>query len=1155
MTLFDYPLLTNQPSLPAPASRPTASRPLFRLLILLLALASVFELHASSLTYSGQNGLPEGYSMSGSAYGNNAYVVVGSDGYILRSTDGHAWTIVKNSSYINTNYNSVIFAQGLFVAVAANGEIITSADGINWSLQTSGTANQLVKIAYLNGKFFAIGGAGTVLTSANGTNWTAQSLGAGNYFVSITYGNGKYLMSSYTSGGGYLYSSTTGTSSWTSSQISTVDGGTINFVGWLNNKFYAFLVDASVWTSTDGASWTQFTKPPIIYPSQVFGGLYTNGTYYFYGSDTNGTYGAIFTSTDGTNFTENLPKTFTDVVNSLSYGNGLFIETGNNGWGTSTDANHWRFPAGNYQSVAYNGTNYVAVGYDSDGYITTSPDWVNWTNTTPATGRFQELNSVVASKGKFVAVGYNGNGQPYAPIVTSTDGYNWTVTNTTVVGASGLPDNLLSIAADGNGTLVAVGDQGHVIRSTDNGVTWSAITPAPAAAASGLVNVAYVNSQFVAVGYGGAVIYSADGSSWSDASYTQDTSAQLNSVTYGPGGYVVIGADVNYNTFIAKRASLTSGSWAAPTTPPPSVAYNGYGLFVTYADGTYLGFYNDTNNEAYLLTSSDGNTWVQNDLNSTPLITGTTYAAGAFRLVGVYDFKGLATIAAAPGITSSLSASGTNGSAFTYTITASNSPTSFGASGLPTGLSVSTGSGIISGTPTVHGSYSVTISATNAAGSGSATLSLIIANSNTPPVFVGSTTTLLVGENSGATSITGLLHVSDSDSGQTETWSQSTAPAHGTLAFSGATASSGSANITPGGTITYTPSANYSGSDSFAVQVSDGAGGTAIRTITVTVNPPTGITSAITASGTYGSTFSYTITASNSPTSFGASGLPTGLTINTTSGAISGKPTQSGTIPVTISATNATSFGTATLTLNIAKVNLTVSGITASNKVYDGTTSASLNLTGASLNGVVNNDSISLNASGVVAMFADSNAGNGKTVTISGLTLAGTAAGNYTLTQPTASANITPAPATVTLNRSVQLYDGIAKSVTATTSPTGLPVAITYNGASTAPSSTGTYTVIGTVTNPNYSGSATNYLYVAVAPQFTNVQTNGAGILMSWSALPQVNYQLFYTESLQPISWNSFNGPVTATNTTMTTQDVIDPSQTMRLYRVQVILE
>jgi hypothetical protein len=77
------------------------------------------------------------------------------------------------------------------------------------------------------------------------------------------------------------------------------------------------------------------------------------------------------------------------------------------------------------------------------------------------------------------------------------------------------------------------------------------------------------------------------------------------------------------------------------------------------------------------------------------------------------------------------------------------------------------------------------------------------------------------------------------------------------------------------------------------------------------------INSALTASGTAGTPFSYTITATNNPTSFSATGLPAGLSVNTTTGVISGTPTAAGTSNVTLSATNATGNGTATLALSV----------------------------------------------------------------------------------------------------------------------------------------------------------------------------------------------------------------------------------------------
>ena len=79
-----------------------------------------------------------------------------------------------------------------------------------------------------------------------------------------------------------------------------------------------------------------------------------------------------------------------------------------------------------------------------------------------------------------------------------------------------------------------------------------------------------------------------------------------------------------------------------------------------------------------------------------------------------------------PVITSILVADGVVGYPFTYQIAASGVPSSFAASGLPTGLSIDTGSGLISGPPAVTGNYSSTLSATNQAGTGTALLDLEI---------------------------------------------------------------------------------------------------------------------------------------------------------------------------------------------------------------------------------------------------------------------------------------------------------------------------------------------------------------------------------------------------------------------------------------------
>ena len=179
---------------------------------------------------------------------------------------------------------------------------------------------------------------------------------------------------------------------------------------------------------------------------------------------------------------------------------------------------------------------------------------------------------------------------------------------------------------------------------------------------------------------------------------------------------------------------------------------------------------------------------------------------------------------------------------------------------------------------------------------------------NTAPTFGGSTTTLTVGQSASATDIKDLLHVSDVDSGQTLTWTLSSAPSHGTLGFSSATASSGSTDITPGGTITYTPTAGYVGSDSFTVQVSDGSH-SATRTISVTISAPTVTVADLTLNSMVAATtfVSQSFSASGGHGSYtydvSAGALPAGLNLST-AGLLSGTPTTAGAFSFTVQATD-----------------------------------------------------------------------------------------------------------------------------------------------------------------------------------------------------------------------------------------------------------
>jgi hypothetical protein len=161
-----------------------------------------------------------------------------------------------------------------------------------------------------------------------------------------------------------------------------------------------------------------------------------------------------------------------------------------------------------------------------------------------------------------------------------------------------------------------------------------------------------------------------------------------------------------------------------------------------------------------------------------------------------------------------------------------------------------------------------------------------------------------------------------------------------------------------------------------------------------------------------------------------------------------------------------------TVVFNVAKKSLTLTGVHVANKVYDGSLSA--NVSSGTLYGILGSDDVGFTTS---ASFADANAGLNKVVTID-VSLTGTKAGNYSIGSVTSSANISKANATVTIGDLTATYDGTVKGVSATTSPAGLTVNLSYVSS---PVGAGSYPVTATISDANYNGSAIDTLKIGKA--------------------------------------------------------------------------
>jgi glucuronoarabinoxylan endo-1,4-beta-xylanase len=135
-------------------------------------------------------------------------------------------------------------------------------------------------------------------------------------------------------------------------------------------------------------------------------------------------------------------------------------------------------------------------------------------------------------------------------------------------------------------------------------------------------------------------------------------------------------------------------------------------------------------------------------------------------------------------------------------------------------------------------------------------------------------------------------------------------------------------------------------------------------------------------------------------------------------------------------------------------------------------------------------------------------------------------AGESTNSSPVGVTTKTYLVGTVTLGNLRQTYDGTAKSVTATTTPSGLTVNITYNGSASAPTNAGSYTVIGTINDANYQGGATNTLVIndAIPPQM-GVALTGANLTLSWP-LASTGFTLQSCTNLALGTWVDVPSPV-----------------------------
>ena len=257
--------------------------------------------------------------------------------------------------------------------------------------------------------------------------------------------------------------------------------------------------------------------------------------------------GSSWRSSDGITWTAVTTPT-AGQLNGVVYGLSKFITIGAGGFIAYTadlsSTGTWTQASSNTTSslnaLASNGAIVIAVG--DNGTILRSDNGASWSQASSTTS--QHLYGISYSgSGVWSAVGAQGT------LLTSSDsGVTWkAATANTSNALRATAAQTSSVTSNGSTTIgytiVAVGDKGTVLRSTDAGSTWVAQASGTTAnllavsQSSNQTTGSTTNNQWVATGSGGTVIRSTDGMTWTSS--TSTTPSNLYALISGYLGKIV----------------------------------------------------------------------------------------------------------------------------------------------------------------------------------------------------------------------------------------------------------------------------------------------------------------------------------------------------------------------------------------------------------------------------------------------------------------------------------------------------------------------------------------------------------------------------------------------------------------------------------------
>ncbi len=495
-----------------------------------------------------------GYSWLGRSSGTTNYVLdisvvgqgftaVGENGIILVSDDGA--TLRRPLTPVETDLFGVVWFMNKYVVVGESLTVLVSSPEVAGFTRVDLSDLDLPADTWLYGAatdgsvLIAVGKSGTIITSNNGTEW--ESLDS-NYTSRNLYGatwsdtRGKFVV---VGAAGLIMTSANGVE-WEIQSSGT--SAYLYDVVWAEEltEFVACGQHGTILTSSDGATWELAENRPKAY---LYGLAWSGTELVLLGQD-----GWLLTSPDVASFTLRPgPRVDLRAVD-WSMEQGRFLAVGNlQTIAASTDGSAW---TDLYDGAAVDIRGVVAIVEDTDtslmavgtqGTVLKSDNGLEYEFVWARDGL--QLNGIARSNGTAVAVGDQGY------ILRSQDFRTWDTISTRPTFL-----DLNSVCASPV-RFVAVGDNGTVVESND-GLTWNAVS---IAGELNLHDVIWDGGGFMAVGDSGLIVTSTDGQSWSEG-FIDGAPDSLRGITQvGDTGYVMVGLGgaIYYST--------TGSEWTAAT--------------------------------------------------------------------------------------------------------------------------------------------------------------------------------------------------------------------------------------------------------------------------------------------------------------------------------------------------------------------------------------------------------------------------------------------------------------------------------------------------------------------------------------------------------------------------------------------------------------